>query len=150
VWANFITAIPDKVGEPFEYWGHLTYRNAEEIPSRHAEDVTARRFAYFVGEINKIVYGKRWMREGNSVWGALATEKHLSGYPHHHFIMGGQGLRQSVRRLTLMDMWDELYGIARVRDYKGQAAARYITKYVTKGGIVDVFLGAKMRDRLKT
>ena len=148
-WAEYIIRLPEIAGAPFEYWGHLTYKNAEEIPAHHAEDIVARRFRYFTGEINKRLYGKRWIRKGAGVWGAIATEKHISGYPHHHFIMGGEGLRAGLRRLEIKDMWGNLFGFARVWDYQGEAAARYITKYVTKGGQVDVFAGPALRDRLK-
>jgi hypothetical protein len=83
------------------------------------------------------------------VWGAIATEK-LLDYPHHHFVMGGDGLRMNLRRLDIMDMWETAFGgWARVQDYKGQAGARYIVKYVGKGGQVDVFAGSQLRDRLK-
>lgn len=81
--------------------------------------------------------------------GVVATEK-LLDYPHHHFIMGGKGLRAGLRRLDMMDMWEGLFGgWARVKDYRGQAGIRYIVKYVGKGGQVDVFAGAGMRKRLK-
>ena len=149
-WAEYLIGLPKIIGAPFEFWGTLTYKNAEEIPAHHAEDITSRRFKYYTGEINKRLYGKRWIRSGKSVWGAIATEKHLSGYPHHHFLMGGEGLRAGLRRLDLMDMWEHLFGYARVQDYKGSAAARYITKYVSKGGIVDVYAGAKVRDQLQS
>jgi len=138
------------IGGPYEYVGHFTYRDAEDIPSRHAEDVVRKRFAYFVGEVNKVVYGKRWIRKGQGIWGAMAIENHLSGYPHHHAIFGGDGLRLGIKRIEMMNIWDEHFGIARVWDYKGDAAARYLCKYVCKGGVVDVWASARSRARLKT
>jgi len=149
-WAAYLIRLPQIIGEPYEYWGTLTYKNAEEMPAHHAEDITSRRFRYFTGEINRRLYGKRWIRSGKGVWGAIATEKHLSGYPHHHFLMGGEGLRAGLRRLDLMDMWDNLFGIARVQDYRGTAAPRYLVKYINKGGIVDVYAGARVREKLKS
>ncbi len=113
--------LPLIIGGPYEYVGHFTYRDAEEIPTRHAEDIVRKRFAYFVGEVNKVVYGKRWMRKGLGVWGAMAIEKHLSGFPHHHAIIGGDGLRQGIKRVEMMNIWDEHFGIARVWDYRGEA-----------------------------
>lgn len=140
-WADYLITMPDRMGSGFEYWGTLTYRNAEEMPSRHAKDITERRFKFFLGLINKNIYGNRWKRQRKGVWGAYCTELHMSGFPHHHFIMGGDGLRVNMRRLSMMDIWDKYFGIARIWDYKGQGAARYLTKYVTKGGVVDVFKG---------
>lgn len=138
-WAEYIIRLPEIVGQPYEYWGTLTYRKAEEIPAHHAQDIVERRFRYFAKEINSRIYGKRWERNGKGIYGAIATEKHLSGYPHHHFIMGGAGLRAGIRRLDIMDLWEKLWGYARCQDYRGAAAARYITKYVSKGGAIDVY-----------
>lgn len=148
-WGEYIARLPEIIGEPFEYWGTLTYRSAEELPARHAEDITSRRVGYFIGQVNTAIYGRRWKRKGESVWGAVATEKHLSGYPHHHLIMGGAKLRQTLKRLQIMDMWDNLYGIARIADYKGEAGAKYIVKYVGKGSVIDVFGGDNVRAKLK-
>jgi len=145
-WAEYITRIPTIVGRPYEYVGHFTYKDHAEIPRHHQADICARRWSYFVGEINKRLYGKRWIRSGKGIFGAIATEK-IPDFPHHHAILGGEGLREGLRRLDIMDMWDELHGIARVTDYRGEAAARYLTKYVCKGGLVDVF--ASPRDRAK-
>ena len=148
-WAAYLIRLPEIVGAPYEYWGSLTYKDHAEIPRGHVEGIVARRFRYFTGQVNQRIYGRRWIRSGKGVWGVVATEK-LLDYPHHHFIMGGEGLRQGIRRLDMMDLWEELYGgWARVKDYKGQAGARYIVKYVGKGGQVDVFAGAALRDRLK-
>ncbi len=147
-WADYITRIPEIVGLPYEYWGTLTYRDHADIPRHHQADIVAKRFRWFTGEINKVVYGKRWIRSGKGIFGAVATEK-IPDFPHHHFIVGGEGLRLGIKRLEIMDMWHKHFGIARCQDYKGQAAPWYITKYVSKGGIVDVFAAPRDRDKLK-
>lgn len=149
VWAEYILRLPQVIGLPYEYVAHFTYRDHSEIPRAHQADITAKRFRYFLGEINRRLYGKRWIRKGQGVFGAIATEK-IPDFPHHHAILGGQGLRAGLRRLEIMDMWDGLFGIARVTDYRGDAAAGYLVKYVTKGGIVDVFAGSRDRERLRT
>jgi hypothetical protein len=49
-----------------------------------------------------------------------------------------------------MDMWEDAFGgWVRITDYRGEAAAVYLTKYVTKGGLVDVFASSRDRDRIK-
>jgi hypothetical protein len=146
-WMDYLARLPSIVGEPFEYVGHLTYRDHADIPRHHMAAIVDRRFHHFTGEINRRVYGKRWMRTGSGVWGVIATEK-IPDFVHHHFIMGGAGLRANLRRLDIMDMWEELHGIARITDYRGEAAVRYLTKYVTKGGLVDVYSGAAIRQRV--
>jgi len=148
-WIEYITRIPTIIGRPYEYVGHFTYKDHAEIPRHHQADITARRWRYFSGEINKRLYGKRWIRNGQGIFGAIATEK-IPDYPHHHVIFGGDGLRAGLRRLDIMDMWEEAYGgWVRITDYKGAAAAIYLTKYVTKGGLVDVFASPRDRDRIK-
>lgn len=104
-WQDYLFQLPEIIGGRYEYVGHFTYRDAEEIPPRHAEDVVRKRFAYFVGEVNKVDYGKRWMRKGKGTWGAMAIEKHLSGYPHHHAIICGDGLREGIKRVEMMNIW---------------------------------------------
>lgn len=146
-WMDYFARLPSIIGEPFEYVGHLTYRDHADIPRHHMAAIVERRFHSFTGELNRRVYGKRWIRTGSGVWGILATEK-IPDFVHHHFIMGGAGLRANLRRLDIMDMWEERHGIARITDYRGEAAVRYLTKYVTKGGQVDVFAAAKVRDRV--
>lgn len=149
-WMGYLVVLPTIIGKPYEYVGHLTYKDHADIPRHHMADIVERRFRYFVRQVNERVYGKRWMRQGKGVFGAIATEK-IPDFPHHHFIMGGEGLRANLRRLDIMDMWEQelQHGIARVTDYRGEAAARYLTKYVTKGGIVDIFAGPRDRYKLK-
>jgi hypothetical protein len=78
-----------------------------------------------------------------------ATEK-IPDYPHHHFIMGGDGLRANLKRLEIMNMWEGYFGgWARVQDYRGEGCDRYLCKYVSKGGIMDVYSHPSLRAKLK-
>jgi hypothetical protein len=46
---------------------------------------------------------------------------------------------QDLRRLTWMDRWHELAGYARIEPIESTAAvARYVSKYVVKGGEIDL------------
>lgn len=151
-WVQYILSLPARIGTPYEYVGHFTYRDAEEINPHHAAAITTKRFGYFVHLLNTHLYGNRYKRRGEGVWGAIATELSTKGYPHHHAILGGAELRRGIKRLELMDMWDESYGIARVTDYRGEAAARYLTKYITKqaDAVIDVFAPPRVREQLRT
>lgn len=150
-WGGYIQSLPLVIGKPYEYVGHLTYQDHADIPRHHQAAIVERRFNYFVRQINERLYGKRWMRQGKGVFGAMAIEK-IPDFPHHHFIIGGEGLRVGMRRLDLMDMWerDLGHGIARVTDYRGEAAARYLVKYITKGSIVDIFTAPGTRHKLQS
>ena len=60
------------------------------------------------------------------------------GVLHYHALIAGEGL-QDLRRLTFMDEWDELAGYARIEPLRSsQAVYSYISKYVTKGGEIDI------------
>lgn len=68
-WGAYLLGLPEIVQAPYEYWGSLTYKDHAEIPRGHVEDIVARRFRYFVRQINERLYGKRWERKGEGVWG---------------------------------------------------------------------------------
>jgi hypothetical protein len=148
-WEKYISCLPEIMGQPYEYFGSFTYRDAEEIPSRHAEDIVRKRFSWFLVNVNEAIYGRRWKRQSKGVWGVMATEKHLSGYPHHHAIVGGENLRAQMKYVEMEDIWRNLYGIAKVRNYRGKSADKYMCKYVSKGGIVEPFHTAMGRANLK-
>lgn len=66
----------------------------------------------------------------------LAVERHKSGEIHLHALISGVG---PTRRLTWMDKWCDLdarsTGWARIRTVESNnAVARYVSKYVAKGG----------------
>lgn len=149
-WTQYTISLPEIVGKPYEYWGSLTYKDHAEIPVHHMEGIVSRRFRFFMSEVNKRIYGKRWIRTGKGVWGVYATEK-IPDYPHHHFLMGGEGLRANLKRLEIMNMWEGFFGgWARVQDYRGEGNARYLCKYVSKGGIMDIFAPPMLRAKLKS
>jgi hypothetical protein len=46
---------------------------------------------------------------------------------------------QDLRRLTWMDIWQELAGYARIEPIRDRTAVRrYVSKYVVKGGELDL------------
>ena len=104
-----------------------------------APDRMARLFNAFVREVNDAHFGRGWERRGEGVFVARALEPHKSGAPHLHALFFAPDLRE-LRRLDFMDRWDELAGYARILVPEiGEAACRYVAKYVAKGGDVEVW-----------
>ncbi len=61
------------------------------------------------------------------------------GVLHFHSLMAGGVWR--LRRLTFMDLWDKHNGFARIEPYNPNLGAKgYLSKYISKGGEVDIFL----------
>ena len=55
---------------------------------------------------------------------------------HSHVLLAGV---QDLRRLFWMDRWHELAGYARIEPIESAAAvSRYVSKYVVKGGEIDM------------
>ena len=99
-----------------------------------------KRFRYLVSTINRHLYGPRWAkkqaRDGVGVRWVCASEPQRRGVIHFHALMAGVG---DVRRLGVMDEWYRIAGIARIEEPKQHdAVARYVSKYVVKGGEIDM------------
>lgn len=101
-------------------------------------------FQLFVRHLNRRLYGSHYERKGKAgVFWVLAWEYQKRGVLHFHALIGDvEDLNVRVRRLELMDVWFGFgppAGIARIYAIESQEAVRsYVTKYVTKGGQIDV------------
>jgi hypothetical protein len=126
-WVEFLSRYP------MHWFCTLTFRN-----SVHPERAV-KVFRLWVNEINRSLYGKRWAQRGQGIYWFLAWEYQKRGVLHFHALLGDtENLNDRARRLTWMDRWFELAGIARIEDIKNRAAIdRYVSKYVVKGGQID-------------
>jgi hypothetical protein len=74
----------------------------------------------------------------------VAVEQHKSGQIHLHALVAGVG---DARRLTWMDTWQNMGRLAgHPRIYaveNNEAASRYVSKYVAKGG--DLYFSENLR-----
>lgn len=128
--------------EPFAWYGHLTFKD-----HIHPEEAN-KRFQRWLRKINEHLFGKRYRRYGEGVYCFRALEWQKRGVIHFHFLMGG-GVER-LRRLTYMDLWAAKNGWARIYPYDpDQGAARYVSKYVAKGGEVDPFFPPAALDRFR-
>ena len=131
-WTGFIGRF-----EPFDWYLTLTFR--EEIHPELAD----RRYRRFVRQINEALFGRRFREKGKGIYHVKASEYQKRGVLHFHSLMGGGVWK--LRRLTFMDMWFNDNGISRIESYDPKRGAKgYLSKYVTKGGELDLFVSPSL------
>jgi hypothetical protein len=95
-----------------------------------------KRFRVLISQANRVLYGHRWHKKGAGLRWVRALEYQKRDVIHYHALLAGV---QDLRRLFWMDRWHELAGYARIEPIDSAAAvARYVSKYVVKGGEIDM------------
>lgn len=106
-------------------------------------------FRLFIKRLNRALYGSHFERKGQAgVFWVLAWEYQKRGVLHFHALLGDvEDLNARARRLEWMDAWHGFgppAGFARIEEIESQDAVRdYVTKYVTKGGQIDLSASLK-------
>lgn len=118
----------------FNWFCTLTFRD-----HTHPE-AALKRFSVWISKINEELYGKRYYKRGQSIYWVNAIEFQKRGVIHFHALLGApENLNHKVRRLKFMDIWYDLAGIARIEEIEDdEAVYKYVSKYVAKGGEIDV------------
>ncbi|MHB8425767.1 MAG: rolling circle replication-associated protein [Gammaproteobacteria bacterium] len=96
---------------------------------------------YWVNQLNRRVFGRHWQgTEHRGVFWVRAAEFQARGVIHYHALMSAYvDLNTLARRLDWMDRWLELAGFSKIEASVDQTATvKYVTKYVVKGGDIDV------------
>ena len=128
---------------PMQWFSTFTFK--EDV---HPERAT-KLFRLFVRKLNRHLYGNHFERKGQQgVFWVLAWEYQKRGVLHFHSLLGDvEDLNIRARRLHWMDQWEALgppAGFARIEKIESQDAVRnYVTKYVTKGGQIDLSLSLR-------
>jgi len=115
----------------WEWFATLTFRDIV-----HPESAD-KSFRYFTSKLNRQLYGPRWYKKahGGIPW-VRALEYQRRGVIHFHAMFADV---EGVRRLSWMDEWFEIAGIARIEPIKNEwKARRYITKYMLKDGNIEL------------
>jgi len=143
-WAELLAAYP------WDWTGTFTFRTPRACDlsvysKRHRPpratglvhpETADKTFRLYVSKINRALYGPRWYKKGLGVNWARGLEFQRRGTTHYHALFSGTG---ELRRLTYMDLWNELAGFARIESPRDrQDVVRYISKYVVKGGEIDL------------
>ncbi len=131
-WREFIGRFP------MQWFCTLTF--TEDVHPERA----AKLFRLFIRRLNKSLYGSHYERRGHAgVFWVLAWEYQKRGVLHFHALLGDvENLNARARRLHWMDTWHGFgapAGYARIEEIQSQHAVNdYVTKYVTKGGQIDL------------
>jgi hypothetical protein len=131
-WRRFLAPFP------MQWFCTLTF--TEDVHPERA----AKLFRLFVRRLNRQLYGAHFERRGlEGIFWVLAWEYQKRGVLHFHALLGDvEDLNTRARRLDWMDQWHGFgspAGIARIEAIDSQDAVRdYVTKYVTKGGQIDL------------
>jgi len=138
-WGQFIGKF-----EPYHWYSTFTFK--DEVSQGRAE----KQYHRIIRHINESLYGRRYRDKGLGVTWVKAIERQKRGVLHIHALIGGEVWR--LRRFTFMDVWREgayfsngkrfqANGFAKIEKYKRELGARhYLSKYVTKGGELDIFV----------
>lgn len=126
-WVDFLTPYP------WDWFATLTFRDM--VHPERADKL----FRLWCSEINRSIWGPRWYKKRQGIFWVRALELQRRGVIHFHALMSGRGfdLNDHARRLTYMDRWYELAGIARIEVPRTEAVVNYVSKYVAKGGDID-------------
>jgi hypothetical protein len=95
-----------------------------------------KRFRVLISQANRVLFGTMWYKRGEGLRWVRALEYQKRDVIHYHALLAGV---EDLRRLFWMDRWHELAGYARIEPIDCAAAvARYVSKYVVKGGEIDL------------
>jgi hypothetical protein len=98
-------------------------------------------FMKWIHWLNRKLYGNRYYRKTKGVFWALALEYHKSGVIHFHALLGDiEDLNVKLSRSEARNKWFQIAGIGRVDpiDDKLNAVTNYVSKYIVKGGEIDL------------
>jgi len=115
----------------WQWFCTLTFR---DIVHPEAADKS---FRYFTSKINRQLYGPRWFKKahGGIPW-VRALEYQRRGVIHFHALFADV---EGVRRLSCMDMWNDIAGFGRIEAINDKwAVRRYVTKYCLKEGEIEL------------
>jgi len=138
-WVKFIERF-----EPYHWYTTLTFKN--EVTQGRAE----KQFKRFIRLINESLFGRHYRGRELGVSWVKAIERQRRGVIHFHALVGGEVWK--LRRFTFMDLWREGgffsngkrfqgNGFAKIEKYNRKLGARhYLSKYVSKGGELDIFI----------
>ena len=130
----------------FEWFVTFTFR--DEVHPENADKL----FRLWINSLNRFLHGPRYARTSKHVFWVRAIEWQKRGVLHFHALIGDTipiatkiGFGQSRADRSCLMFWTELWfdkaGICRIdeiRDNTDEVVHRYVAKYVSKDGEIDV------------
>jgi len=136
-WINFI-----KRYEPYSWYSTLTFQEP-----KHPESAD-KAFFRWIRYINESLYGRRYREKKKGVTWIKCMEYQKRDVIHFHCLLADPNLYK-LKRLDFMDAWltdcyrskELVNGYARIFKYDAtRGAVNYCSKYVLKGGEIDVYI----------
>jgi hypothetical protein len=129
----------------FTFQWFVTFTFREEVHPERA----IKCFRLWQNRLSLYLFGRDAERRGRRVFYVVAHEYQKRGVLHFHALIGSDmQLDQRIKwdpalapwsRLYWEEMWFELAGICRIESIRiAEFASRYVSKYVAKGGQIDV------------
>jgi hypothetical protein len=110
-----------------------------------------KRFRLFISILNRRLYGKWWLKKGVGIQWVCAMERQRRGVVHFHTLLRSPELLALLKSSwspaghggryenAVMELWNELAGFARIEPIdSAEAVMGYVSKYVTKGGEIEL------------
>ena len=136
-WIEFLTPLP------WQWFATLTFHR--EVHPEQAD----KRYRRWVRHLNEDVYGRRFREKGLGIFWTKAIEFQRRGVQHFHALLGPGDLSK-FNHFDYMNLWyNEGNGFARIYPYDSEKVLWYVSKYVIKGGEIDIFLPPSYKDREK-
>jgi len=136
-WAEFI-----KRFEPYEWYVTLTFKEP-----KHPE-AADKAFIRWIRYINECLYGRRYRERKKGVTYVKCMEYQKRDVIHFHCLISDPHLKK-LKRFDFMEAWETdchrskelVNGYARIYPYNAaRGAVNYCSKYVLKGGEIDVYI----------
>lgn len=129
----------------FGWQWYLTLTFTEEIHPEQADKY----FNRLITKINVQSFGKRFLRHGGGVTWVKGIEYQRRDVIHFHALISGlpESMTGVSNRFGAMFLWEtrgEKCGFARIHPFK-KGACDYLSKYVSKGGELDIHVCNRMK-----
>lgn len=125
-------------------WGWQEYVTLTFTDEIHPEQAN-RCYRRWVRKVNENSFGKHYRKRDKAITWVRGLEYQRRGVIHFHALLAG--LPESFDRFEAMRLWEstgDKCGFARIYPYR-RGACRYLSKYVSKGGELDIWIGGDKR-----
>jgi len=113
----------------------------QTFATRSHPEAVCKAHRFTIALLNNEIHGKNWRRKGElGAQSILGVERHKSGYPHSHAVIGHADIDLGAREFTclrarLRTRCEEEWGFARLEVATSAAEVNaYVSKYVVKDG----------------
>lgn len=120
----------------WDWFCTLTFRD------RVHPEAADKRFRVLISKLNRRLFGPRWPQKiAHTAYWCRGLEFQRRGVIHFHALVGcrAKDLNHHAIRNYWSDVWKDLAGLARIERIRNtNDALGYLTKYVSKGGEIDL------------